>query len=250
MSSIVIAGNTYPDVPSIVVPKDGGGYATYTEGGSGGLEFVSTVKAKTEIALSSTDFNTWSPSSTAAAILATADLGTFTATDVAEWDYWSRVYGTIDVVYNSGTSMGKAMLYKVAIENWYCINKRASNLTNITSSTLNSTVAEAISNYWVLYYTTSASAYTINYSQSYGIYPANTAPAISSTTAASPTITVKRPVFNARCSSTYFSTTYAGKVDKANSKIAYKAEAYRSKVGYTRKFVQEGLVNSFNNGIS
>ncbi len=34
MSSIVIAGNTYPDVPSILVPKDGGGYAEYTEGGS------------------------------------------------------------------------------------------------------------------------------------------------------------------------------------------------------------------------
>ena len=32
MSSIVIAGNTYPDVPSVVFPKDGGGTATYTEG--------------------------------------------------------------------------------------------------------------------------------------------------------------------------------------------------------------------------
>ena len=35
MSSIVIAGNTYPDVPSILVPKQGGGYATFTEGGGG-----------------------------------------------------------------------------------------------------------------------------------------------------------------------------------------------------------------------
>ncbi len=33
MSSIVIAGATYPDVPSIIVPKSGGGYAEYTEGG-------------------------------------------------------------------------------------------------------------------------------------------------------------------------------------------------------------------------
>ena len=35
-SSIIIAGNTYPDVPSILIPKVGGGYATYTEGGGGG----------------------------------------------------------------------------------------------------------------------------------------------------------------------------------------------------------------------
>ena len=32
MSSIVIAGATYPDVPSIIVPKEGGGYAEYVEG--------------------------------------------------------------------------------------------------------------------------------------------------------------------------------------------------------------------------
>ena len=32
MSSIIIAGNTYPDVPSILVPKDGGGYAEFNEG--------------------------------------------------------------------------------------------------------------------------------------------------------------------------------------------------------------------------
>lgn len=32
MSSIVIAGATYPDVPSIIVPKEGGGFAEYVEG--------------------------------------------------------------------------------------------------------------------------------------------------------------------------------------------------------------------------
>ena len=36
MSTIVIAGATYPDVPSILVPKSGGGYAEYSEGGGGG----------------------------------------------------------------------------------------------------------------------------------------------------------------------------------------------------------------------
>ena len=36
MSDITIAGATYNDVPSILVPKVGGGFAEYTEGGGGG----------------------------------------------------------------------------------------------------------------------------------------------------------------------------------------------------------------------
>ena len=36
MSAIQIAGATYTDVPSILVPKVGGGYAEYSEGGGGG----------------------------------------------------------------------------------------------------------------------------------------------------------------------------------------------------------------------
>ena len=36
MSDIQIAGATYNDVPSILVPKVGGGFAEYTEGGGGG----------------------------------------------------------------------------------------------------------------------------------------------------------------------------------------------------------------------
>lgn len=36
MSDITIAGATYNDVPSIIVPKVGGGFAEYTEGGGGG----------------------------------------------------------------------------------------------------------------------------------------------------------------------------------------------------------------------
>lgn len=36
MSDITIAGATYNDVPSILIPKVGGGFAEYTEGGGGG----------------------------------------------------------------------------------------------------------------------------------------------------------------------------------------------------------------------
>lgn len=40
MSDILIAGNTYAGVPSISVPKVGGGFATFTEGGGGASNVV------------------------------------------------------------------------------------------------------------------------------------------------------------------------------------------------------------------
>lgn len=40
MSDIVIAGNTYAGVPSITVPKVGGGFATFSEGGGGASNVV------------------------------------------------------------------------------------------------------------------------------------------------------------------------------------------------------------------
>ena len=50
MSSLIIAGNTYPDVPSILVPKDGGGYAEYTEGGgSGGAVKMGVLRPDAEL---------------------------------------------------------------------------------------------------------------------------------------------------------------------------------------------------------
>jgi hypothetical protein len=40
MSDILIAGNTYAGVPSITVPKVGGGFATFSEGGGGASNVV------------------------------------------------------------------------------------------------------------------------------------------------------------------------------------------------------------------
>lgn len=66
MSDILIAGNTYAGVPSITVPKVGGGFATFSEGGgsspftliteqtvsvtySGGVETAATIQCGAEI---------------------------------------------------------------------------------------------------------------------------------------------------------------------------------------------------------
>ena len=125
------------------------------------LELVSVVKPKTEIALADTSYNTWTPSTTAKTILATADLGTFTAANIDKYDYFVRIFGVYNIVYNSGTTQAKAQLLRVAFENWNSIARRPSNLTNLQNGKRDTAVAESITTLWVLHYTTSASASAI-----------------------------------------------------------------------------------------
>ena len=53
----------------------------------GGAELVTTFTLA-DVKLSATDFNTWTPSTTATDILATRNAGTFTATDAPNWNYF------------------------------------------------------------------------------------------------------------------------------------------------------------------
>lgn len=270
--NITIQGASYTDVPSVELPKTGGGTASFTDvtdttatagdvasgkyfydalgqktlGTATGMVLISTLP-KAIFKLKNTSFASWTPSSTAAVILATQELGTFTATNLASNDYWTRVKVFVDVVYNEGTSTAKGMFKKMVCDNWYGITRRASNVTNLNAGTRNYNVAESVTNTYIInYYNTS---WTISYSSAYGIYPSNTAPAVSSTSATSPTITVKSPVINAKCNATYFSTAMAGNVDQENSTITFVGEVYRAAAGYTRSIVNTTLIDLWNNGL-
>lgn len=269
-------GATYSDVPALIVPS-GNGTARFTDtsvttaeesdvasgkvfikadgsqatgtasgGGGGGLVLVKEFEPM-EFTFAETDFNGWTPSSTAKAILATQTVGTFTATDIAENDYFIRTKCCANVQYISGTSTAKGMTDFCVMENWYSYTRRPSTYAMMNAGTRNTNVFETVSNLWVLkYYNTS---WTLIYSGSYSIYPSNSAPSSSSTTAASPTVTVKTPIINAKCNATYFSTTMAGKVDQDASTITFKSYAYRADSGYNRKDVYESLIDMWQNGL-
>ena len=198
--------------------------------------------------LSATDFNTWTPSTTEKQILTAQTAGTFTATNVASHDYFVRVRGYVDVQYVSGTSTAKGMFQKDCIENWYCITRRSSNNANLNSKTRNNNYAESVTNtYLSKYYN---SGWIALFSSSYGIYPKNTAHALSSTTAASPTVTVKTPGIYAKCNATYFSTGMAANVDKDASTIKFKFDIYRADVGYIRRTINNSLMDMYVDGLS
>lgn len=278
MANITLWGASYPDVPAVDLPQTGGGTVRFYENGGGGgtivpktitvngtynaadddadgyspvtanvdLETVQEFNAL-EIPLSRTDFATWTPSTTAKAILPTMTIGTFTASSMTDHDYIVRQRIFADIKYKSGTSTAKGMCQLTACENWYIVTRRASTAAMLNSQTMNTNVTASVANVWAMkYYNTS---WTMIYSSAYGIYPSNTAPTLSSTTAASPTVTVKSAVINAKCQATYFSTGMAGNVDQDASTITIKAIAYRADVGYMQQKIYHSIADMWNNGL-
>ena len=274
MANITLMGASYADVPAVSLPATGGGTAMFmdtsdadatasdilsgktayvngqkivgTGSGGGGLVHVQSLTKQT-VKLSDTDFATWTPSTTAKVILATDTAGTFTATDVADNDYFVRCRLMFNPVYVEGTATSKGRVGKMVGENWYNINRRANSNTNFNSSTRNTNVAESVTNYCALQYYNSG--WVMVYSTSYGVYPSNSAPTFSSTSSASPTVTVKRPIINARCNATYFATGMANALDQDESTLVFVFDIYKRTGGYDRRSIQLSMMDMWNNGL-
>ena len=279
MANVTINGASFTDVPAIVVPQTGGGIVQFTDvgattatatdvaqgkvffdalgvqtigtasgGGGTGFEYLGQLYDHTW-KLSDTGFNTWTPSSAAKAILTGADANTFVATDLANNEYWSQWHIEINVVYNSGTAVAKAMLNRVIGQTWHTITRRASNITNLDAGTKNTNIADSLLIIWIEHYATSATAWTVAYSPSYGLYPASVTPALSST-ATSPTVTVKYPTIYARTSSTYMTAAMANAMDKDKSTIRMVCDIWRStNVGYRKSLIYDQLIDQWQNGL-
>ena len=234
MANVSLWGANYPDVPALTVPKTGGGTETFWEYNYMGknAEFVQTL-FDDEVALADTLFASWTPSTTAKAIVATETATTFVA-DMANYEYLIKWESSFVPVLNSGATK-KAQLIWEGADQYQVLCKRPSNLANIESENFNGNVC---STYFTIpflrYYNTSGTA-TYTYAISYGIYPALTASTFSSTTSDSPTVTVKTPTINARCNASYFATARASELDQANSKFHRVGKLYRIKpVGAVR----------------
>ena len=222
-------------------------YAAVDVAVPGGLVHIATLPSQT-VALVDTAYNTWSPSTTATAVIATDTAGTFTATDILNNDYFIRCRIVSHLVYAEGTATSKGRFAKVVAENWYTVTRRPSNNANLNSGTRNTGVAEGCTNLWASQYYNSG--WIAAWSTSYGFYPANSAPTFSSATAASPTITVKRPIINARCSTTYFTTAMAGALDKNQSTFTFAWDVYRADSGYMRRPIYQSLIDMWSNGLT
>lgn len=254
--NITLLGASYEDVPGILLPKTGGGQALFVDAEDYSAydwhgedaEFVSEVYAPHEFALEDTSFNGWTPSTSTKAIKATLTAGTFSA-DLSQYEYMLKWLCEADAVYAEGTAT-KARFERMAMVICQIILRRPNSLANIEAENYAGNACVAARSSALMEYYNASSSHTYTWSASYGIYSAATAATFNSATSLTPTVTVKTPAWNARCSTTYFSTTVANAVDQANSKFRMKCDLYRFKVGSPERTITNELVDLFNNPLT
>ena len=209
-----------------------------------GVTKVEDVFDSGEVALEDTLFASWTPSTTAKAIVATKNVGTFTA-HMTTNEYILKWIFEFDNAWNSGATL-KVTPIKQVVEIYTGIFRRPSNLANLTSGTFNGNATATIYTAPIIKYYNGSGVQTLAYTASYGIYPAATAPTLSSSTAASPTVTIKMPTVNARCSTTYMSTARAAEIDQANAKYRLRGELWQMDIPGSLRSMYEDLVRTYN----
>lgn len=197
-----------------------------------------------EMSLADTNFPSWTASTTAGSILATANVGTISA-NMADYEYFLHWECRVDVVTNSGATL-KAQIIRECQSAWQAILRRPNSLANIQSATFAGNVCLTLFSAPLLEYYNTSGAQTYTFANTYGIYQGVQNATFSSNTSNTPTITVKRPVLTARCNSSYFATGRKAEVDTANSTVKFTCKAYRVPVGGVARDTYESLINLFN----
>ena len=235
MANITLMGASYADVPSIILPKTGGGTEEFFWGDADFSWLGKNVEDLGEIysqdyTLEDTTFASWTPSTTAKSILATKNVSPVVAINTADYEYAIRWKVDIHIAYD-GTETNKAITHRHMTDGWQLIFKRANSLANIQADNLVGNTCISLSSANLIDYYNASGSHTYAYGVSYSIYPALTTATFASSTANSTNLTIKTPSVSARCSTTYFSTANAKLVDGANSTIKIRGYLYRYKAG-------------------
>lgn len=196
------------------------------------------------VALKDTDFNTWTPSTTAKAILASETFGTFSA-DVANYDYVIKWTFWTDLKYNAGATM-KVMPYKQRSITLFNTYRRPRYYSDFQAETLNYNLISTADKVSAILYYNGSGTLTPQNTGSYGFYATADTPSLSSTTASTITITIPRPTLYARCSTTYMATARASEIDQTNSKLYLRCEVFRVRKDYTKTAEWREMVQAMN----
>lgn len=251
MPDIELMGATYPGVPSVILPTSGGGTAEFFDM-SGDMAWLgkdatclnSNIYSMTDT-LDNTSFATWTPSTTAKTILATANVGTFAA-DLENYEYYLVWECGCDMAY-TGTPTLKAHFLFSRCYIVQEIMKRPSSFANIEIDSFNGNNCVSLySSNFLRYYGTTTGSMTYTWAASYGIYFGASAATFSNSTSNTPTVTMKRPTLGARCSDTYFSTGNAELVDQDDSEFFMRGKLYRIRRNGTINCIYQKIVDLIN----
>lgn len=250
--NITLMGANYPNVPSVLLPKTGGGTAQFYDMdgamawmGKDAELYLDNFYTK-EFSLSETLYNGWTPSTTAKDIVASVTAGTFSAANMSDYEYYIVWDSGVDPVYTGSPTL-KALTQLSRAYQVQQIFRRPSSWVNIGADNFNSNVCGSVyTSTFLRYYGTTTGTSTYSWAQTYGFYFTVTAATLSNTTAESPTVTVKTPKLSARCSTTYLSTTNANLIDQNASLCYITCKIYRVKRNGVLRGVYEGVVNCVN----
>lgn len=280
MQNITIAGASYSDVPAVELPKTGGGSALFVDtsdttataadvksgkkiylaNGSAAIgsylwdwmgdeaECIDDNVHSFSATLDNTDYATWTPSTTAAVIVASVTK-TARAINTGDYDYLLRWRFTADVAYTEGVTM-KAVPIRQAIEIYQAIIKRPSSLANLQIPTFTANGCITLYTAPIIDYYNTSGSHTMTFTGSYGFYPAAVAATFSSSTSNTPNLTIKTPTISARCNSSYFATARGAYVDQENSTVKLHGDLWRMKRGNAAEKMYESAVNLYNNPLT
>ena len=209
-----------------------------------GAELVTEVYSPHEFTLGSTSFNGWTPSTTAKTIKSAVNCSTFVA-DMTQYEYMLKWLCEWNIEYSEGytdvarTIKGASVICQILL-------RRPNSLANIAASNYAGNACMTYRTSPIMEYWNNNGVHTYTWGASYGLYPAAAAATFSDATSTSPTVTPKTPTWSARCSTTYFSTANAGKVDQTNSKFRVKGDLYRMKIGCPEHAILHELIGIFN----
>ena len=177
--------------------------------------------------LEDTGFATWTPSTTATTILANTNIGTYTMTDIQNYDYY--IFWRFDFVpvYVAGATMQNAVSRYVASSVGIAYSKLSNSLNWLVNGTHNTsnTNGSASSTYYMISYYNSNGEEAATAS-AYGVYCNTNSTYIFSISGT--TLTVKTGDVKANCHATYFSTARAAELDQSKSKFTIKVDVIKT----------------------
>jgi len=259
--NVTVAGASYSDVPSVALPKTGGGTSSFfdvsdttaaasdvasgkyfytaagvrtegtSSGGGGGdypwfgpgTTYVGRILNQTINLSTGTSYNSWSASTTAGTIKA-ASTGNDCSQVIDRDNTWWLVYRAyVDVAFNAGATL-KNTVKRYGL--YYVIQYYSwpSDNGNLTAGTNNTGNQVAWNLYGIRYYGNTTGTLAYSASTRYGpMYIATPTVGTSGTT-----VTIKNAAIQARCSSTYFATARKTEVDSANTNMVITVDVYKT----------------------
>lgn len=197
--------------------------------------------------LADTTYADWTPSTTAKSIKSGVNTSYLSA-DFEHYEYVMRWQTQFVAAYKDGATL-KIIPYKQVAELWQVLNRKPSSLTNIIASNNNNNVCTTYFTAAICAYYNSSGNLASGYTASYGIYPGATAPTFGSTTDLSTSVAIKTPSINARCSTTYMSTTRANDI-ATTSTFKIRGWLYRIKKQGFVKQTYDNVISLYNNPIT